>query len=109
MSVTLPPRKQGFIGFVAPGPVDPEVYAIQQRELRDPPKRHHPPVVVVPVDRKYVGTRREASMVAVNSGNIELLAALLHDAEAAHARYEADGSRADDWPLWYAEWLLGVR
>lgn len=38
---------------------------------------------------------------------VEDLAGLLHDAELAHADYEErQGQRDDDWPRWYAEYIL---
>jgi hypothetical protein len=37
----------------------------------------------------------------------EELAHLLREAERAHAQYEADlGERDEDWPLWYAGYIL---
>jgi hypothetical protein len=43
--------------------------------------------------------------------NIDLtqqeLAGLLKDAESAHAEYERElGHRDDDWPTWYADYIL---
>jgi hypothetical protein len=43
--------------------------------------------------------------------NIDLtqqeLAGLLKDAESAHAEYERElGQRDDDWPTWYAGYIL---
>jgi hypothetical protein len=38
---------------------------------------------------------------------VEELAQLLRDAERAHADYERQlGSRDEDWPTWYARWIL---
>jgi hypothetical protein len=38
---------------------------------------------------------------------VERLAALLREAEAAHAQYETElGHRDDDWPAWYARYIL---
>jgi len=38
---------------------------------------------------------------------VERLAALLREAEAAHGAYERQlGHRDDDWPTWYARYLL---
>lgn len=37
----------------------------------------------------------------------EELARLLREAEQAHAAYEKElGSRDEDWPAWYATWIL---
>ncbi|MGH3041957.1 MAG: hypothetical protein ACRDNG_09520 [Gaiellaceae bacterium] len=37
----------------------------------------------------------------------EELARLLREAEQAHAEYERElGSRAEDWPGWYADYIL---
>ena len=37
----------------------------------------------------------------------EELAALLHEAERAHAEYERElGRRDEDWPAWYAGYIL---
>jgi hypothetical protein len=37
----------------------------------------------------------------------EELARLLREAEQAHAAYERElGSRDEDWPSWYATWIL---
>ena len=37
----------------------------------------------------------------------ERLAELLREAEAAHAEYEQSlGSRDDDWPAWYAHYIV---
>ncbi len=37
----------------------------------------------------------------------EQLAALLRQAEQAHAEYEKGlGKRDDDWPAWYAEFIM---
>ena len=38
----------------------------------------------------------------------EELAGLLKEAEGAHAEYERDelGQRDEDWPLWYAGYIL---
>lgn len=37
----------------------------------------------------------------------EILAALLRDAEAAHAEYEKTlGKRDEHWPEWYAKWIF---
>ena len=37
----------------------------------------------------------------------EELAQLLRDAEKAHGAYERTlGHRDDDWPAWYAAWML---
>ncbi|HYY06149.1 MAG TPA: hypothetical protein VE997_06200 [Candidatus Limnocylindria bacterium] len=37
----------------------------------------------------------------------EELAYLLREAERAHAQYEADlGERDEDWPTWYAGYIL---
>lgn len=48
------------------------------------------------------------------AGNLDVdsLAALLQEAEQAHARYEkteAAQSFAIPWPTFYSEWLLGLR
>lgn len=38
---------------------------------------------------------------------VEELASLLREAEAAHAEYETRlGHRDDDWPRWYAAYIL---
>lgn len=38
---------------------------------------------------------------------VEQLAKLLRDAEAAHGEYETQlGHRDDDWPTWYAQYIL---
>jgi hypothetical protein len=38
---------------------------------------------------------------------VEELAQLLRDAERAHAEYERKlGSRDEDWPSWYARYIL---
>ena len=38
----------------------------------------------------------------------EQLAALLREAESAHAEYERGlGQRDEDWPSWYADYILG--
>lgn len=38
---------------------------------------------------------------------VQDLAGLLRDAEMAHADYEQQlGRRDDDWPKWYAEYIL---
>ncbi|MDQ3067803.1 MAG: hypothetical protein M3R12_11755 [Actinomycetota bacterium] len=38
----------------------------------------------------------------------ERLAELLRDAEAAHGTYEQElGMRDEDWPTWYASYILG--
>ena len=38
----------------------------------------------------------------------ERLAELLREAEAAHGEYEqALGRRDDDWPAWYAHYIVG--
>ena len=38
----------------------------------------------------------------------ERLAELLREAERAHAAYEGEvGSRDDDWPSWYARYIVG--
>ncbi|HSC90959.1 MAG TPA: hypothetical protein VLB86_04820 [Gaiellaceae bacterium] len=38
---------------------------------------------------------------------VEELAELLREAERAHADYERElGSRDDDWPSWYARYVL---
>ena len=38
----------------------------------------------------------------------ERLAELLREAERAHAAYERTlGSRDDDWPSWYARYIVG--
>ena len=38
----------------------------------------------------------------------ERLAELLHEAERAHAVYERElGARDDDWPSWYAQYIVG--
>ena len=38
----------------------------------------------------------------------ERLAELLRDAEAAHGKYEQElGTRDEDWPAWYASYILG--
>ena len=37
----------------------------------------------------------------------ERLEQLLREAEAAHAEYEKElGHRDDDWPAWYARWIV---
>lgn len=42
-----------------------------------------------------------------NALTAEELARLLREAEQAHAAYERElGSRHEDWPTWYAEWIL---
>jgi hypothetical protein len=39
---------------------------------------------------------------------VEGLAALLREAEEAHGAYERQlGHRDEDWPTWYARYLLG--
>jgi hypothetical protein len=39
--------------------------------------------------------------------SIEQLAKLLREAEAAHAEFETQlGHRDDDWPTWYARYVL---
>ena len=39
---------------------------------------------------------------------VEGLAALLREAEAAHGAYERQlGRRDEDWPTWYAGYVLG--
>lgn len=38
---------------------------------------------------------------------VEQLAKLLRDAEKAHGEYESSlGHRDDDWPTWYARYIL---
>ena len=38
---------------------------------------------------------------------VEQLASLLRDAEAAHGEYEKSlGHRDDDWPHWYARFII---
>ena len=38
----------------------------------------------------------------------ERLAELLREAERAHAAYERElGARDDDWPSWYARYIVG--
>lgn len=38
----------------------------------------------------------------------ELLARLLREAEEAHGKYETQlGHRDDDWPAWYAVYIVG--
>ena len=38
---------------------------------------------------------------------VEQLASLLRDAEAAHGEYEKSlGHRDDDWPRWYARFII---
>ncbi len=34
------------------------------------------------------------------------LAELLRDAEKAHARHEAETGKRDDWPSWYATYIM---
>ena len=44
---------------------------------------------------------------ASESLSVERLAALLREAEAAHAAYERQlGHRDEDWPTWYARYML---
>jgi hypothetical protein len=44
---------------------------------------------------------------AAESLSVERLAALLHEAEAAHKAYERQlGHRDEDWPTWYARYML---
>jgi hypothetical protein len=39
---------------------------------------------------------------------VEVLARLLHEAEQAHGAYERQlGRRDEDWPTWYARYMLG--
>ena len=39
--------------------------------------------------------------------SVERLAKLLREAEAAHAEFETQlGHRDDDWPTWYARYVL---
>jgi hypothetical protein len=39
--------------------------------------------------------------------SVEQLAKLLREAEAAHGQYETQlGHRDDDWPTWYARYIL---
>jgi hypothetical protein len=39
--------------------------------------------------------------------SVEELAELLRDAERAHGAYERElGARDDDWPSWYAQYML---
>jgi hypothetical protein len=38
---------------------------------------------------------------------VEELAELLHEAERAHGEYERElGQRDEDWPSWYARYIL---
>ena len=40
--------------------------------------------------------------------SVEALARLLREAEEAHGAYERQlGHRDDDWPTWYARYMLG--
>lgn len=40
--------------------------------------------------------------------SVERLAQLLREAEQAHAAYERElGVRDDDWPSWYAQFIVG--
>jgi hypothetical protein len=64
-------------------------------------------------------TDAEADSIEQPSGTelddaVTQLAGALRDAERAHRAYEAelrlgDVEPADDWPTWYAEYLLGLR
>lgn len=55
-------------------------------------------------------TRAIQLRTAVADGDVESLADLLRNAEQAHAAFEKEqlgsGARDDDWPTWYAQWLL---
>jgi hypothetical protein len=58
--------------------------------------------------------RRAASSQAVTSEDVLRLAQALREAKRAHAVSPAELRQADvdpveDWALWYAEYLLGVR
>lgn len=41
--------------------------------------------------------------------SVPTLAALLRAAKDAHTAYEAEHGPDEDWPTWYAEYILGVR
>ena len=46
-------------------------------------------------------------MTRVEELSQEELAQLLRDAERAHGEYERElGERDEDWPSWYAGWML---
>jgi hypothetical protein len=58
--------------------------------------------------------RRAASSQAVTSEDVLRLAQALREAKRAHAvslaeLRQADVDPVEDWALWYAEYLLGVR
>ena len=46
-------------------------------------------------------------MADANTLTVERLAGLLQEAEKAHGEYEKElGRRDDDWPTWYARYIL---
>ena len=49
----------------------------------------------------------EGDVLRMETLSIERLAALLREAESAHAEFETQlGHRDDDWPTWYAGYIL---
>lgn len=53
---------------------------------------------------------RRRTKTAVRDGNRDALASLLREAASAHHTWEQkylDGQTDDDWPAWYASYLLG--
>lgn len=73
--------------------IDPHVFALQRQDRLSAER----------TDRRYLVSR------AIVAEDVELLAALLDRAKIAHTVFEQENGTDNDWPKWYAEYLLGVR
>jgi hypothetical protein len=65
-------------------------------------------------DEQSIRPATAARDAAAEEGAVVELAATLRSAERAHRAYlaelrQGDAEPADDWPTWYAEYLLGLR
>lgn len=61
--------------------------------------------------REYVAASQGTGRAnpAYVPADVELLAKLLAQAKDAHTAWEAEHGADEDWPRWYAEYLLGHR
>jgi hypothetical protein len=64
-----------------------------------------------PAERLPGGDSRRSRLAAVADLTKEELTRLLREAEEAHGRYEKEelgGERDEDWPSWYAEFIVNA-
>lgn len=66
-----------------------------------------PTAIAAAVKANAQHVQRDSLASAITAGDVEYLATQLKYAEHAHAEHELAHGKDENWPKWYAEFLLG--